>query len=113
MRRATRYRNRVGNQKTLAGDRAGRNRQTLTLAIGDVIRIGQADPCLAFRDDFHNHRIAIDQERCVGRESTAPGLPGGIPPMLAQRVEMGRRRAELRIGQRDFFTPGFVSEINQ
>ena len=113
MRRATRYRHGVGNQKALAGYRAGRNRQPLALTIGDVVRIGQADPSLALRDNFHDHRIAIDQERFVGRESTAPALPSVIAPMLAQRVEMRRCRTKLRIRQRHSAAPGFIRKLFQ
>ena len=40
-------------------------------------------------------------------------VPGGVAPVLAQRVEMRGCGAELRIRQRYFPAPGFVCEFEQ
>ena len=42
-----------------------------------------------------------------------PTLPAFVTPELPQRQKMRRRRAEQRIGQRDFSAPGFVRQVRQ
>ena len=110
MRRAARHADRVWNRESspVSGSAAmGKPSRWPSAMSSESVR---PNPGLAPANQLDHDRIAVHEERFVGGERAAPCLPGGVAPMLAQRVKMRGRGAELRIGQGNFAAPGFICE---
>jgi twitching motility protein PilT len=70
---------RVGHEERLLRDGQRGDRETLPLRAGNVIRIGKAKPRLPARNLLDNDRIAVHQERLVGRQRAAPFCQAASP----------------------------------
>ena len=111
--RISHYANGIRDEQAFLTERQFGERQSFALTGLDVVAIGQTDPGLAATDEFDDHRIPVHQERFIGRQATAPGLPSFVTPTLAQGQKVSRGGAKQRLSQSHFAAPHRIGEIAQ